>query len=83
MDLHPSYRQGAAPKRGGRTSPLRGKPGAYRLHSDMGRLRDLTSRERQRAALKVASDARDVDDCRLLLDALGLLDDLPVLRGAS
>ncbi|RPE34966.1 hypothetical protein [Kitasatospora cineracea] len=33
---------------------------------------DLTDEQRQRARRKVASDARDGDDCRLLLAALGL-----------
>lgn len=33
---------------------------------------ELTDEQRQRARRKVAADARDGDDCRLLLAALGL-----------
>lgn len=42
-----------------------------------------TEFQRLQAAKWIATMAKDVEDCRLLLDALGLLDDLQDLRTGS
>lgn len=49
-------------------------------HKDFGNIHNVPV-ERRRAARAVAAAAHDAEDCRTLLDALGLLD--PALRPAA